>query len=94
MEEHGLFHQHGIREVSAKRAAEQEDGFACLTSLVAELKLNWDLFDAEERSEMTQILAPWKEDLFDPNWDHHGPPPPNSPCWSYQYDNVLESDRF
>ena len=95
LKEPSFVHQHGLREGSAKLAAEQADGFACLTTLVAELKLNWDLFDAEERAEMTQILAPWKNDLLDPNWDPaDGPPPPNSPCWAYQYDNVVESDRF
>ena len=31
---------------------------------------------------------------MDPNWDADGPPPPNSPCWSDQYGNVVESDRF
>ena len=95
VESPSLLHQHGIREVSVSGAAETGEGFGCLTTLVAELKLNWDLFDAGERAEMTSILAPWKEDLLEPAWQpEDGPPPPDSPCWSDEYDNIVESDHF
>ncbi len=50
VEDPAVVHQHGIRELSARRAAELGEGFGCLTTLVAELKMNWDLFDAEERA--------------------------------------------
>ncbi len=95
VDEPELVHQHGVREISARGAALSGDGFGCLTTLVAELKLNWDLFDVEERAEMTSVLAPWKEDLLDPAWlPEDGPPPPDSPCWSDEYSNVVESEHF
>ena len=95
MKEDGLFHQHGIREVSAKRAAEQEDGFACLTSLVAELKLNWDLFRCGRTiGDDPYFGPPGKRTYSIRNWNRGRATAPKQSCWSYQYDNVLESDRY
>jgi hypothetical protein len=95
VEAESLVHSHGIREVSASAAAEEGEGFGCLTTLVAELKIHWDLFDVEERAEMTAILAPWKPDLIDPGWSSEdGPPPPDSPCFGYNYDNYTDSEHF
>lgn len=85
--------QPGMRAASASVLFETGDGFACLTQLVAELKRDWHLFSAEERAEMTAILAPWKADLLDPDMvvhDDGSVPPPASPCNGYQYDNHLD----
>jgi hypothetical protein len=89
-------HEHGPggpRSGSAKLLFETGEGFACLTQLVAELKRDWHLFSAEERAEMTAILAPWKADLLDPEMvvsEDGSVPPPASPCNGYQYDNFID----
>jgi MYXO-CTERM domain-containing protein len=78
-------------------AHRHEEGVTCLTGLVANLKAHWHLFTAEERAEMTRMLAPWKADLLDPrvpNRPDGTPPPPEAPCFGYTYENNLDSEHF
>jgi len=84
-----------VRNFGAKHAHDSGEGWACLTGLVMELKENWDLFTPAEKKEMTEILAPWKDDLLDsrPAADPDAPPPP-SPCLDYYYDDYVESEHF
>ncbi len=53
-----------------------EEGPACLTGLVRDLKDNWSLFSPAERAEITSVLAPWKADLADAYAQASPPPPP------------------
>lgn len=75
-----------------------EPGGVCLTPLVAALKDNWDLFDADERAEMTAELAPWKVDLLDPMLPPVSgdgvAPPAAAPCFGNYGANIIGGDRF
>ena len=71
----------------------------CLTGAVAELRGEWEAIPAEERAAITQRLAPWKADLFEPMQDpaqRDAPPPPwgTDTCWGQQMDNRIEGQRF
>jgi hypothetical protein len=69
-----------------------EGRIPCLTGMVQSLKDNWHLFDADDRAEMTGVLAPWKHDLLD---GMSGPdvPAPGS-CFGYDSDNNIDTDHF
>jgi len=70
----------------------------CLTSLIQELRREWASIGSEDRAEITENLAPFKRDLFEPlvpRFDHT--PPPNAAsesCWGEQKDRVINSEHF
>ncbi len=81
-------------------AAEHHDGpDGCLTGVVQELKDNWRVFDAQERARITEVLAPWKQDLAAPVL--HATPPADGPsmlasdsCVGQQKQNRLAGTNF
>jgi len=67
----------------------------CLTGLVQQLRLDWELLSPAERSEITDALAPSKVDLFEPMDSHPLPPSAGSDtCWGSQKDNRVDSENF
>lgn len=71
---------------------------ACLTGLVQELKLNWEVFTPAERAEMTARLAPWKQDLLDEMPARGAVAPPAAAaadtCWGQYGANRLLGEHF
>lgn len=67
----------------------------CLTGLVQQLRLDWEILSVEQRAEITQALAPSKTDLFEPMIPTPAPPSAGmDTCWGTQKDNRVDSEHF
>jgi MYXO-CTERM domain-containing protein len=67
----------------------------CLTGLIQELEASWHLLEPGERAEITENLAPFKDDLFEPLVPTPSPPSAaTESCWGTQKDHVLNSAHF
>ena len=67
----------------------------CLTGLVQQLRMDWDILSVDERAEITRALAPTKADLFDPMIPNPAPPSAaTDTCWGTQKDNRVDSEHF
>ena len=67
----------------------------CLTGLIQRLELGWHSLTEAERVEVTQKLAPFKTDLFEPL--ERLPSPPSvatDTCWGSQKDNRIDTEHF
>ena len=73
-----------------------EDGVACGTILVANIKENWADFTEDQRAQITQRLTPWKDDLLAPMKERELPPPPmeKDTCWGQQAANRVTTEHF
>ncbi len=73
------------------------DRFACGTGVVQQLKDNWDWFTPEERAELTNLVAPFKEDLLQALPANPPPPPgefPEGTCWEQMGTYRHATDHF
>ena len=69
----------------------------CLTGVVETLRLHWSEFTDSERAELTDRLAPWKEDLFAPRAPppaEGGLPAPPVTCFGHYLENWEDGDHF
>lgn len=84
--------------IHARLAAHAGDGgtHGCLTTTVMELRQHWDHLPAADRAHLTELIAPFKDDLFAPiPVRHEAPPPPaTDTCWGQQGDNRLVTEHF
>ncbi len=73
------------------------DRFACGTGAVQQLKDHWDWFDPAERAELTDLVAPWKQDLLEELPGTPAPPPgagPSDTCFGQFAKNRHNTEHF
>lgn len=80
-----------VQDMLAHTHAAAEVG--CMTGLVEDLRLRWPELASDERAEITRLLAPWKQDLFETP-QMIPPPDATDTCGGQQMENRIVSEHF